>query len=338
MRKWAHYVKSFLQARRTYAERTLCSSLTRYSCNMFNSSHHPNVNNQDPHPELNQLQANFNGINQNFSNDLYPSISHGFNSMTNRWHQNESPSMPMKQEIRDLYGSQLTKDFNSDCFQPQGHQKWTSSLLGKLPPSNTYGSNWSLQSHLPQHDQQQQQQQHLAHFSQQKHAQWNDKLNKGLPSNHLDPTSTPLSSVSSSVSMASSSTLGEISIPSFNEENIISNDDLFKSAKLDRSNVSVPPPSSTGLSNALKDHRSKPSRDSSESNPSSSPRIQSPKTQAIYSSEIDSDSLGSELHFSKANLALATVPGMDFNPESRVFSQDELRPQPIIRKRKKVSC
>ncbi|TRY67529.1 hypothetical protein TCAL_03320 [Tigriopus californicus] len=298
---------------------------------MFNSSQHPYANNQDCHPEPNQLQANYNGINQNFPNELYASISQGFNSMTNRWHQNESPSMPMKQEIRDLYGTQVTKDFNSDCFQLQGHQKWTSSLFGRLP-SNTYASSWSQQSHQQEQDQPQDQPQLHTHYSQQKHPQWNSKLNKSLPLNN-DPTSTPLSSISSS-SMTSSSNRGEISVPSFNDENIISSEDLFKSTKLDRPDL-IGLPSSTGLHNALKDHRSKPSRDSSESNPSSSPRISSPKTQAIYSSEIDSDSLGSELHFSKANLALATVPGMDFNPESRVFSQDELRPQPIIRKRKK---
>ena len=43
-----------------------------------------------------------------------------------------------------------------------------------------------------------------------------------------------------------------------------------------------------------------------------------------------------EIKFSAEELALATIPGTDFNPEHRKFSLDELRPQPIIRKRHKV--
>ncbi len=43
------------------------------------------------------------------------------------------------------------------------------------------------------------------------------------------------------------------------------------------------------------------------------------------------------LEFTPQDLALATVPGMDFDPRERAFAPDELRPQPIIRKRKKVS-
>jgi len=43
----------------------------------------------------------------------------------------------------------------------------------------------------------------------------------------------------------------------------------------------------------------------------------------------------SEIEFSPQELALATVPGMAFDPKSRRFAPDELRPQPIIRKRKK---
>lgn len=42
------------------------------------------------------------------------------------------------------------------------------------------------------------------------------------------------------------------------------------------------------------------------------------------------------LDFSAAELALATIPGADFDPTLRQFSLDELRPQPIIRKRKKT--
>ena len=39
---------------------------------------------------------------------------------------------------------------------------------------------------------------------------------------------------------------------------------------------------------------------------------------------------------SKADLALATVPGMEFDPAKRFFTAEELKPQPIIKKRKKV--
>jgi len=43
-----------------------------------------------------------------------------------------------------------------------------------------------------------------------------------------------------------------------------------------------------------------------------------------------------ELEFSPEELALATIPGADFDPKRRHFSPEELRPQPIIRKRKKT--
>ena len=43
-----------------------------------------------------------------------------------------------------------------------------------------------------------------------------------------------------------------------------------------------------------------------------------------------------EIEFSPQELALATVPGLAFDPRERKFQPDELRPQPIIRKRKKV--
>ena len=41
-------------------------------------------------------------------------------------------------------------------------------------------------------------------------------------------------------------------------------------------------------------------------------------------------------NISKVDLALATVPGLDFDPTKRSFSAEELKPQPIIKKRKKV--
>lgn len=43
-----------------------------------------------------------------------------------------------------------------------------------------------------------------------------------------------------------------------------------------------------------------------------------------------------EMDFAPEDLALATVPGMDFDPKQRAFDLEELRPQPIIRKRKKT--
>lgn len=42
------------------------------------------------------------------------------------------------------------------------------------------------------------------------------------------------------------------------------------------------------------------------------------------------------IEFAPEDLALATIPGADFDPKRRHFSADELRPQPIIRKRKKT--
>ena len=42
-----------------------------------------------------------------------------------------------------------------------------------------------------------------------------------------------------------------------------------------------------------------------------------------------------ELDFAPEDIALATVPGLDFDPKTRNFEMEELRPQPIIKKRKK---
>ena len=38
-----------------------------------------------------------------------------------------------------------------------------------------------------------------------------------------------------------------------------------------------------------------------------------------------------EVDFAPEDLALATVPGADFDPRARAFDVEELRPQPIIR-------
>jgi len=42
------------------------------------------------------------------------------------------------------------------------------------------------------------------------------------------------------------------------------------------------------------------------------------------------------MDFAPEDLALATVPGADFDPKERSFDVEELRPQPIIRKRPKI--
>jgi len=42
-----------------------------------------------------------------------------------------------------------------------------------------------------------------------------------------------------------------------------------------------------------------------------------------------------DLDFAPEDIALATVPGLDFDPKTRNFEMEELRPQPIIKKRKK---
>ena len=42
------------------------------------------------------------------------------------------------------------------------------------------------------------------------------------------------------------------------------------------------------------------------------------------------------VEFSPEELALATIPGADFDPARRQFSLEELKPQPIIRKKRKV--
>jgi len=43
-----------------------------------------------------------------------------------------------------------------------------------------------------------------------------------------------------------------------------------------------------------------------------------------------------EADFSAEDLSLATIPGLEFDPKQRSFDMDELRPQPIIKKRSKM--
>ena len=44
----------------------------------------------------------------------------------------------------------------------------------------------------------------------------------------------------------------------------------------------------------------------------------------------------SDMKFSPEDLALATVPGAEFDPSKRSFDIEELKPQPIIKKRSKI--
>merc|ERR1712193_233242 len=46
--------------------------------------------------------------------------------------------------------------------------------------------------------------------------------------------------------------------------------------------------------------------------------------------------LEEETEFSAEDLSLATVPGLEFDPKIRSFDMEELRPQPIIKKRRKL--
>ena len=64
---------------------------------------------------------------------------------------------------------------------------------------------------------------------------------------------------------------------------------------------------------------------------------QPPKTcfQYIHYQEERKRKFEAELDFAPEDIALATVPGLDFDPKTRTFQMEELRPQPIIKKRKK---
>ncbi|CAL4100332.1 unnamed protein product [Meganyctiphanes norvegica] len=42
-----------------------------------------------------------------------------------------------------------------------------------------------------------------------------------------------------------------------------------------------------------------------------------------------------DFHLDESELALATVPGIDFDPRERAFTDDELKPQPMIKKSRK---
>ena len=52
--------------------------------------------------------------------------------------------------------------------------------------------------------------------------------------------------------------------------------------------------------------------------------------------EMSPKSCTNEADFCASDLALASAPGTNFDPRTRCFSSEELKPQPIIRKRRKV--
>ena len=60
----------------------------------------------------------------------------------------------------------------------------------------------------------------------------------------------------------------------------------------------------------------------------------SPPNPFMSSSPVPAE--GEDVKFSPEDLALATVPGDEFDPRNRAFDMEELRPQPIIRKRPKI--
>lgn len=69
----------------------------------------------------------------------------------------------------------------------------------------------------------------------------------------------------------------------------------------------------------------------SSSTASNNPNVRDGLLGEKYSTVVD-------FEVSPNDLALATVPGQDFDPRTRCFTEDELKPQPMIKKsRKQVS-
>lgn len=61
-------------------------------------------------------------------------------------------------------------------------------------------------------------------------------------------------------------------------------------------------------------------------------------TKGAAAKEAQQIGLDIDFEVSPNDLALATVPGQDFDPRTRIFTEDELKPQPMIKKsRKQVS-
>lgn len=58
--------------------------------------------------------------------------------------------------------------------------------------------------------------------------------------------------------------------------------------------------------------------------------------QQEFQPKVEQDKSNVNFKVSESDLALATVPGANFDPKNRVFSPEELKPQPIIRKRRKI--
>ena len=55
-----------------------------------------------------------------------------------------------------------------------------------------------------------------------------------------------------------------------------------------------------------------------------------------FSKEEKRKRTAAETEFSPEDLSLATIPGLEFDPKERAFDMEELRPQPIIKKRSKL--
>ena len=63
---------------------------------------------------------------------------------------------------------------------------------------------------------------------------------------------------------------------------------------------------------------------------------QHPKSAGNNQEWIEKNKSEENFKVSNSDLALATVPGINFDPTTRSFTAEELRPQPIIKKRRKV--
>ncbi len=58
--------------------------------------------------------------------------------------------------------------------------------------------------------------------------------------------------------------------------------------------------------------------------------------QLLFIKEEKRKKIAAETEFSPEDLSLATIPGLEFDPKERAFDIEELRPQPIIKKRSKL--
>jgi len=80
----------------------------------------------------------------------------------------------------------------------------------------------------------------------------------------------------------------------------------------------------------------KPTRVSQNNSSSSHLYKESKRELAEREREAKRKKLEEEVEFSAEDLSLATIPGLEFDPKERSFEMEELRPQPIIKKRSKL--